>query len=460
MAMYDIAVIGGGPAGYVSAIKGAQLGGKVILFEKDVVGGTCLNRGCIPTKTYIKTAEYIENIHHAAKRGILNDPKTAVDMKKVVEYKAGVVKTLTDGVAGLLRSYGVDVIKGTAKMVGETKIECEGKTYEAKNTLLCGGSKAGIIPIPGVENANVVTSDGVLELTELPEKLVVIGGGVIGCEVATAFAAFGSEVTVVEMMDRIVANLDEEISASMTKSMKKQGIKLLCGKKVEQIMDEGGKTYVVASGEKLEASKILLSIGRVADLECLGTLADKIKTERGKIVVDDYMRTNIPNIYAPGDINGRSMLAHPAFKMGEAAAACCMGHNEKADLSKIPGCVYTIPEASSVGLSEKEAKEQYGGDVIVGRFPFVGNGRALASGETEGFIKVVAEKKYGEILGVHMVGPGVTEMIAEATTLMTTEITVQEAADIIHAHPTCSEAFMEACADALGRCIHLPKKRG
>ncbi len=460
MAMYDIAVIGGGPAGYVSAIKGAQLGGKVILFEKDVVGGTCLNRGCIPTKTYIKTAEYIENIHHASKRGIITDPKTAVDMKKVVEYKAGVVKTLTDGVAGLLRSYGVDVVKGVAKMVGETKIECEGKTYEAKNTLLCGGSKAGIIPIPGVENANVVTSDGVLELTELPQKLVVIGGGVIGCEVATAFAAFGSEVTVVEMMDRIVANLDEEISAAMHKSMKKQGINILCGKKVEQIMDEGGKTYVVASGEKIEASKILLSIGRVADLECLGTLADKIKTERGKVVVDDYMRTSIPNIYAPGDINGRSMLAHPAFKMGEAAAACCMGHTEKADLSKIPGCVYTIPEASSVGLSEKEAKEQYGADVIVGRFPFVGNGRALASGETDGFIKVVAEKKYGEILGVHMVGPGVTEMIAEATTLMTTEITVHEAADIIHAHPTCSEAFMEACADALGRCIHLPKKRG
>jgi len=457
--MYDIAVIGGGPAGYVSAIKGAQLGGKVILFEKDVVGGTCLNRGCIPTKTYVMTAEYIEHIKKAASRGIINDPKTQVNMDQVVKYKAGVVKQLTDGVAGLLRSNGVEVVKGTAKMVGETKIECNGTVYEAKNTLLCGGSKAGIIPFPGVENKNVVTSDGILELTELPEKLVIIGGGVIGCEIATAFANFGSQVTIVEMMPRVVANLDEDISKGIDKALTKLGVKIMCGKKVEQIMDENGKTYVVASGEKVEASKILLSIGRVADLECLGTLADRIQQNRGKVVVDDYMRTTIPNIYAPGDINGRIMLAHPAFKMGEAAASCCMGKMVKADLSKVPSCVYTLPGASSVGLTEAKAKEQYGDDLLIGRFPFSGNGRALASGSTEGFVKVIAEKKYGEILGVHMFGGDATEMISEAASLMAMEITVNEAADIIHSHPTCSEAFMEACADALGECIHLPAKK-
>ena len=459
MAMYDIAVIGGGPAGYVAAIKGAQLGGKVILFEKDVVGGTCLNRGCIPTKTYVMTAEYIEHIKGGAARGIINDPKTSVNMEQVVKYKAGVVKQLTDGVAALLRSNGVDVVKGVAKMVGETKIECNGTVYEAKNTILCGGSKAGIIPFPGVENKNVVTSDGILELTELPAKLVIIGGGVIGCEVATAFANFGSEVTIVEMMPRLVANMDEEISKGIEKSLKKMGVKVLCNYKVEEIKDEAGKTYVVANGEKLEASKILLSIGRVADLECLGTLADRIKQERGKVVVDEYMRTSIPNIYAPGDINGRIMLAHPAFKMGEAAAACCMGKNVKADLSKVPSCIYTLPGAASCGLTEAQAKEQYGADMMVGRFPFNGNGRALASGAGEGFVKVIAEKKYGEIVGVHMFGGDATEMISEASSLMAMEITVNEVADIIHSHPTFSEAFMEACADALGECIHLPAKK-
>lgn len=457
--IYDVAVIGGGPAGYVSAIKAAQLGGKVVLFEKDVVGGTCLNRGCIPTKTFVKTAEVIEQIKHAKDRGIINDPKTSVDMPAVVKYKNNVVKKLTGGVAGLLRSYGVDVVKGVAKMTGETKIECAGQVYEAKNTLLCGGSKAGIIPIPGVDNPNVLTSDGILDVQEVPAKLCVIGGGVIGCEVATAFAGFGSEVTIVELADRLVPVLDAELSAMMKKSLEKLGIKVLLSKKVDKIDTVNGKTAVIASGEPVVCDKILLSIGRVADLECLGTLADKIKVERGKIVVDEYMRTSIPNIYAPGDINGRSMLAHAAFKMGEAAAANAMGHNEKCNLSLVPSCVYTIPEAASVGLTEAQAEEKYGKEhIMVGRFPFAANGRALASGESEGFIKVIAEKKYGEILGVHIFGAVAAEMIAEPASLMATEIPVGEVAEIIHAHPTYSEAFMEACADALGSCIHLPKK--
>lgn len=458
--VYDIAVIGGGPAGYVAAIKGAQLGGSVILFEKDTVGGTCLNRGCIPTKSYVKTAEYIEHIKHAGQRGILNDPKTSVDMAKVVTYKAGVVKQLTDGVAGLLRSNGVEVVKGVAKLAGETKIECAGNIYEAKNIILAGGSKAGVIPIPGVENPDVLTSDGILELKELPAKLTIIGGGVIGCEIATAFAAFGSSVTIVELADRVVPTMDAEVSKAMAKALNKLGVKVLTSKKVEKIDRQGGKTFVIASGEApIESDKVLLSIGRVADLECLGSLSDKIKTERGKVVVDDYMRTSVPNIYAPGDINGRIMLAHSAFKMGEAAAANCMGHNEKADLSKVPGCVYTLPEAASVGLTEEQAREKYGDKVAVGRFPFAGNGRALASGEPDGFVKVIIEKTYGEILGVHIFGGIATEMISEASSLMAMEITAHEIADIIHAHPTCSEAFMEACADALGVCLHLPKKK-
>jgi len=459
METFDIAVIGGGPAGYVSAIKGAQLGGKVVLFEKDVVGGTCLNRGCIPTKAFIKSAETAHEAKNSAKRGVILNGEIAIDMPKVVEFKNGVVKTLTGGVAALLRSNGVTVVNGVAKMKSETEIECNGEVYTAKNTILCGGSKAIKLPFKGVDNPKVLTSDGILDVQELPEKLVIIGGGVIGCEMATAFACFGCDVTIVELLERVTANLDKDISAGITRGLKSLGVKVMTGKQVEEIADKGGKTYVIASGESYEADLILLSIGRAADLECLGALADRIKQERGKVVVDDYMRTSIPNIYAPGDINGRIMLAHPAFKMGEAAAACCMGKEVKADLSKVPSCVYTMPEAASCGLTEEKAKEIYGDDLLVGKFPFAANGRALAGGATEGFVKVLADKKTGEIVGVHMLGGAATEMIAEACDLMTAEITIEEAADIIHSHPTCSEAFMEACADALGCCIHLPKKR-
>ena len=458
---YDIAVIGGGPAGYIAAIKGAQLGASVVLFEKDVVGGTCLNRGCIPTKTYAKTAEYIHHIKEASLRGIVNDPKVGIDMPKVVQYKNGVVKKLTGGVAALLRSNGVDVVKGVAKLASETTIECDGKIYNAKNTILCGGSKAGVIPIPGVEHKDVMTSDGILDITEVPARLCIIGGGVIGCEIANAFQAFGSQVTIVEMMPRLVANMDEDISAAIKKSLEKAGVKVMLGKQVDGIQDKGGKPVVVASGEPIECDKVLLSIGRFADLECLGALKDKFEIVRGKVVVDDYMRTKIPNIYACGDINGRIMLAHPGSKMGEVAAINCMGGHEKCDLRYVPSCLYTIPEASSVGLTEAQAKEKLGADnVIVGKFPFSANGRSIASGTTEGFVKVVADKKYGELLGCQIVGADAAEMIAEPTALMQMEITVHEVADkIIHAHPSFSEAFMDACCDALGECLNLPKKK-
>ncbi len=453
---YDIAVIGGGPAGYVAAIKGAQLGASVILFEKDTVGGTCLNRGCIPTKAYVKTAEYIQQMKHAASRGIVLNATPTVDMPKVVDYKNGVVKTLTTGVAGLLKANKVDVVKGSAKLSSATQVECGSEKYDAKNIILCGGSKAGIIPIPGIEgNKDVLTSDGILDITEVPKRLAVIGGGVIGCEVATAFAGFGSEVTIVELMDRVVPTMDADISAEIKKSLEKQGIKVLVSQKVAKV--DKANIYLEGNDKPVEADKILLSIGRFADLECLGAMADKITVEKGKVKVDDMMRTSVANIYAAGDINGRSMLAHSAFKMGEVAAANCMGHKEKCDLTKVPGCLYTMPEAASVGLSEADAKAK--GPISVGRFPFVANGRALASGEPDGFIKVIIDPKYGEILGVHMVGGVATEMIAEAASLMAMEITAHEAADIIHAHPTYSEAFMEACADALGRCIHLPPKK-
>ncbi|MCI8567004.1 MAG: dihydrolipoyl dehydrogenase [Lachnospiraceae bacterium] len=458
---YNVAVIGGGPAGYVAAIRAAQLGGKVVLFEKDVVGGTCLNRGCIPTKTYLKTAEYIHHIKGAADRGIIVNAETSVDMPKVVAYKDKVVKTLTGGVAALLKSNGVEVVKGTAKLASASGVECGGKMYAAQKVILCGGSKAIRIPIPGVDHKDVMTSDDILSMKELPKRLGIIGGGVIGCELASAFSAFGCEVTIVEMMDRVVSMFDKDVSAELDKSLKKSGVKVMCGRKVEEIADAAGHPVIVTDAGRVECDKVLLSIGRAADLDCLGALADQIKTERGKVVVDDTMKTSVENIYACGDINGRVMLAHSAFKMGEVAAENCMtGENRKCDLRYVPSCLYTSPEAASVGLTEEKARELHPEGVRIGLFQMAANGRSVASGERQGFIKVIADAKYGQILGVHMVGGVASEMIAEPTALMAMEVTVNEVAeDIIHAHPSYSEAFAEACADALGRCIHLPAKK-
>ena len=457
MKQYDIAVIGGGPAGYVAAIKGAQLGADVVIFEKDTVGGTCLNRGCIPTKAYLKTADYIHNIRRAGERGIqLASPQLTVDMAKVLANKNDVVKNLTSGVAGLLKANAVEVVNGRASLAPDGKVTCGGALYAAKNIILCGGSKAGKIPIPGVDgNPCVVTSDEILEINAVPKKLTIVGGGVIGCEMATAFAAFGSQVCILELADRLVPTMDEDISAELKKSLEHQGVRVMLSVKVAAI--DGGAVFVEGQDKPLESDKILLSIGRSADLACLGGMKNSIRTENGKVCVDMHMRTSVPNIYAAGDINGLCMLAHAASKMGETAALNAMGHIETCNLTQVPGCLYTVPEAASVGLTEIEARKKY--DAVVGRFQFGANGRALASGEPGGFVKVVADEKYGEILGVHIFGGIATEMVCEAAALMAMEITVHEVADTIHAHPTFSEAFMEACADALNRCVHLPPKK-
>lgn len=453
---YDAAIIGGGPAGYVAAIRMAQLGGRAVLFEKENVGGVCLNRGCIPTKTYLKTAEYIHNIQEAALRGIrIAAEKPGVDMRLVHEHKQKVVKKLTEGVASLLKSRGVTVVSGRAKLTDNHTVECEGKKYQAGSVILCGGSNADRTSIPGADGPKVVTSDGILDITFVPGRLAVIGGGVIGCEIASAFSAFGSQVTVIELMERVVPMMDEELSGIVRKSMEKMGVEVLCAQQVEQIEESGEVASVVLrDGRRIDAELVLLSIGRKANLECLGDLFGSIRTERGKVVVDEYCRTNVEGVYACGDLTTASSLAHSAFKMGEVAAANAMAGNEKADLSLVPACLYTIPEAAGLGLNEAEAGKR--GDIIVGKFPFSANGRAIASGDFEGLVKVVADKKYGEILGVHIVGANATEMIATAKVLMDMEATIHEAAEIIFAHPTYSEALAEACAHAMGRCIHRP----
>ncbi len=454
---YDVAVIGGGPAGYVSAIKAAMLGGSVVLFEKDTVGGTCLNRGCIPTKSYIRTAEMIEDMTSAAARGILATPAVGVDMQKVADTKNGVVKKLTGGVAALLRAHGVTVVTGEAHMEDRTTIVCDEKRYQASSTLLCGGSVPGTLSIPGADLPGVLSSDTILELTNVPASLCVIGGGVIGCELATAFAAFGSEVTIVEYASTLIPMMDGELCAAAEQSLRKKGMHILTSTAVSAIRKEKNKFVVQAGSEEITCERVLISVGRKPDLSCLGNLCEEIKTEKGYVVADQNMRTSIPNIYAPGDINGKCMLAHAAFVMGETAAKNAMGAQEVCRLDRIASCLYTLPEIATVGMSQEQAKKRYGSqNIAVGRFPFSANGRALAGGHGEGFVKVIIEKRYGELLGAHMVGACATELIAQPAALMASEATAFEIAEMAFPHPTMSEAFMEACADALSACIHLP----
>ena len=467
---FDVVVIGGGPAGYVAAIKAAQLGGKVAIVEKVHFGGTCLNKGCIPTKTFLKNAEIIEGIEMAGKRGIiLENDKFTIDMPKVVKLKNDIVKTLTNGVQGLLKSNDVKIYNGIGKINVDKDVVVtndKGETVlRTDKIILAGGSKVGRINIPGIDSPKVLTSDDILDIQQIPKSLAVIGGGVVGIELGQVFNSFGSEVTVVEMMDRIIPGVDRESSETLRKELEKKGMKILTSTAIKEIVDNGDTLTIKVDGkDDIVAEKALLSIGRVPDLEGIGEI--DLELENGKVKVDKYMETSVKGIYAPGDINGTRMLAHAAFRMGEIAAenaiqgnhrATRLETNSSASIYTIPSAIYTVPEVAMVGLTEEQAKEKY--DISVGKFAFVGNGRALASGESAGFVKVIADKKYGEILGVHIVGPSAAEIINEAATLMKMEITVDEVIKTIHGHPTYSEALFEACADVLGEAVHLPKKK-
>ena len=467
---FDVVVIGGGPAGYVAAIKAAQLGGKVAIVEKVHFGGTCLNKGCIPTKTFLKNAEIIEGIEMAGKRGIiLENDKFTIDMPKVVKLKNDIVKTLTNGVQGLLKSNDVKIYNGIGKINVDKDVVVtndKGETVlRTDKIILAGGSKVGRINIPGIDSPKVLTSDDILDIQQIPKSLAVIGGGVVGIELGQVFNSFGSEVTVVEMMDRIIPGVDRESSETLRKELEKKGMKILTSTAIKEIVDNGDTLTIKVDGkDDIVVEKALLSIGRVPDLEGIGEI--DLELENGKVKVDKYMETSVKGIYAPGDINGTRMLAHAAFRMGEIAAenaiqgnhrATRLETNSSASIYTIPSAIYTVPEVAMVGLTEEQAKEKY--DISVGKFAFVGNGRALASGESAGFVKVIADKKYGEILGVHIVGPSAAEIINEAATLMKMEITVDEVIKTIHGHPTYSEALFEACADVLGEAVHLPKKR-
>lgn len=453
---YDVVVIGGGPGGYLSALKAALLGGRVALVEENILGGTCLNRGCIPTKTYIKTAEILEEIDQLSKRGVKVTVDKEQDIKKAIKYKNRVVKKLTAGVGGLLKSRDVEVFNLKASVKEEHKvILSDGKVLDTENIIIATGSKVRILPIKGIESNLIITSTEALDLETVPEKLVIIGGGVIGCEFAEIFNSRGSKVTIVEMEDRVIPRMDKELSESLKYSLSKKGINVLTKKKVSEFKEEGNNILVCIEGEEpIKADLCLYAIGREANLSGIEDL--DIKIDKGSIVVNSKMETSIPSIYAVGDVTGGVMLAHAAFKMGEVAASNALGVNKEVDLGALPSCVYTIPEVASVGITEEDARKKY--NVKVGKFNFAGNGRALASGQEQGYVKVVADAKYGEILGIHMFGCGVAELINHAASFKALEIPTDEASELIFGHPCTSEALMEALADVNGECLHLPKK--
>jgi dihydrolipoamide dehydrogenase len=458
----DIIVVGGGPGGYVAALRAAQLGAKVAVVEKENLGGVCLNWGCIPTKALIKTAEVFGLAQRAAEFGVLlNAP--AIDWKKAQERKQKVVAQLVGGVGMLLNKAKVQVVKGTARLVSPTAVEVKlanGKAerLEARAIILATGSSPMALPIPGIENSKVLDSTSALAIESLPKSILLLGGGVIGCEFASLFNTLGVKVTVVEMMDRLCPLIEEAIGGAFGFLFQAHGIKTYLKSKVTKIEDAGNGLVVVVSapdGEKrIECERVLAAVGRRANVANLGLDELGVKYDRAGIKVDETMRTNIPSVYAVGDCVGGMMLAHLASRQGEVAAENIMGHKSAMSYRAVPSCIFTSPEAASVGLSETDARKA-GYSVKVGLFPLNSNGKALIEGESDGFVKVVADAKYGEVLGVHIVGPHASDLILEGTLGMTLENTTVEFDAMIHPHPTLGEAVAEAMLAVDNRAVHL-----
>ena len=454
-------VIGGGPGGYVAAIRAAQLGAEVTLVEKDKLGGICLNAGCIPTKVLLNTAEVFRSAKKGVACGVMADVK--LDFVKAQLHKQQIIDRLVGGVKSLMVANRIRVVDGVASFKDPAHIQvvCKGipQVLAADKVIIATGSLPMMPQIPGIDAGQCIDSTGALTLKKFPESIIIIGGGIIGIEMATIYGTLGCNVTVVEMMPNILPMIDEEISGMLTKKLKKEGIAIYTAAIVESIMDDSKTAQVkvrLQSGEEkvFEADKVLVSTGRRINTEALELEKAGIKHERGRIIVNDHMETNVSGIYAIGDCTGGSMLAHVASMQGEVAAENVMGKDVEFEIKTTPSCIYTDPEIASVGLTEKRTKEQ-GIDFIVGKFPLAANGKTMIMGG-DGMVKVIAGKKYGEIIGVHIIGPHATEMVAECALAIGMEATIDEFTDTIHAHPTVSEAIREAALAAEKRAIHVP----
>ena len=465
--VFDVAVLGSGPGGYVAAIRAGQLGLKTAIIERDpFFGGTCLHRGCIPTKAFLHTADLLDEFRHADTHGVTGVGDPRVDMAKLLARKDKVVGQLAQGVKGLLRKNKVTLVNGRGVLAGRDAIAvtAEGKevaTVRAKHVVLATGSEVRAIPSLPTDGQVVINSDHILKLAEVPASLLVIGAGAVGVEFASIFLRFGSKVTLVEMLDRLVPIEDEEISKELERLFKKQGMDCRPGTVVTALNVKGGKAEVTLKGKDGKETtetfdKVLVAVGRKPNTEGVGYAENGVKLTKETVDVDDRFRTSVPGVYAIGDIIKGPWLAHAASHEGLHVVQEIAGKplEEKMDFRRVPNATYCFPEVASIGLTELQAKER-GFDVRAAKFPFVGIGKALILGQTDGFVKIVTDKKYDEILGVHIIGPKATELISPASVAMAQEATAESLASAIQAHPTVSEAIGEAAHGVHGLAIHF-----
>jgi dihydrolipoamide dehydrogenase len=453
---FDVFVIGGGPGGYVAAIRAGQLGLKTAIAEKDAFGGVCLNRGCIPTKAFLRSLEALNEAREADTFGVIgvDAKKAALDMKQVVARKNTVKDGLVKGVEGLLKKNKVVVLKGEAKILDRNHITVNEKNYSTANIIIASGSVVKGLPDGIVTKKDAYTSDTILDIEKLPKEIVIIGGGVIGIEFAYFLNGAGVKVTVVEFLERILPPIDAEISDLARADLEKAGVVIYTSAKVTKVTDSAVEFEKNGKTEVIKTKDVLLAVGR-APFVPEDVLALGVATERGAAKTDEYLQTSVQGVYAIGDVNGKAMLAHTASAEGMVAAERIAGIGSKMDYAAIPSAIYTKPEMASCGLSEADAREKYGDAAVkVGKFPIIANGKSSVEGDQRGLIKVVSDAKYGEILGVHLYCLHATEMIAEAAVAICAEATVEDVAGAVHPHPTVSESVQEAFHAILGGAIH------
>ena len=455
MADYDLVVIGGGPGGYVAALRGAQLGARVALVEEKRVGGVCLNEGCIPTKALARSVELLLDIERAQEFGILvSEP--ALDFAKMMARKEMVVEKLVSGVEALLQARKVELFKGKGRLLAPNKVAVDGRELSTRGIIIATGAEPGKPPVAGLDLEGVLTSSEILELEEAPSDLVIVGGGVIGMEFATIFNALGTKVTVIEMLPSLLPPVDEELSRRYLTLVRREGVEVHLNSPLRGVQQRG-PSLVVEYGadekvESVEAEYVLIATGRLPYTEGLGLSELGVKTERRAIVVDDYLQTSVPGVYAVGDVTGGWMLAHVAFRQGEIAAENALGNKKGLDYRAVPYCVFTLPEIAGVGLTEQEAKGK-GIPYKKSIFRFTASGRALTMGETTGLVKMLCHEE-GEVLGLHIMGPRATDLIAEGALAIQMGAKASDIVATIHAHPTLPEAVREAALGQFEGPIH------
>lgn len=462
---YDVAILGSGPGGYVAAIRASQLGMTALVVEKDArLGGVCTLRGCIPTKALLHTADLLEETRHGAEVGVATR-EVRLELAAAMKHKERVVRQSSNGVAFLMKKNRVDVATGFGRITAPGRLSVAASdgsetSYSARNILIATGSAPRSLPDIEIDHRTILSSDSILEVSEVPKSLLVIGSGAVGVEFASMFARFGSKTVIVEILPRIVPLEDEEVSRELAAAFKRQGIAIYADTRLERVTktDTGVEVIARSTGGKTEsfrAEKILMAVGRKPLSEGIGLESLGVGTEKGYILVDKFLRTNVPGIYAIGDVVPTAQLAHVASAEGVVAVEHMAGKETRPlNYDQVPGCTYCAPEVASIGLTEARARER-GYDVAVGKFPFSANGKARILNETSGFVKIVGEKKYDEVLGVHIVGPKATELIAEAGAALKLEATSEDLVRTIHAHPTLSEAMHEASEAVEGKPIHI-----